>query len=107
MVEALDERPSKKIKTSGDDDLPEKIAKQVQYYFSDVNVVKDKFLLEEFKKDDGWVKLPVLLTFSRLKQLTEDDSKIIQALKDHPSELIELDESEKRIRRKNPVPDPD
>lgn len=97
---------TKKIKLATEENVDnnEKIVKQLEYYFSDVNVVKDKFLLEEFKKDDGWVKLSVLLTFSRLKALTTEDSSIIDALKKCESTIIELDEDKKQIRRKNPVP---
>lgn len=98
-----DDKPSKKIKLVDDDEL---IKRQVEYYFSDVNVVKDKFLLQEFKKDDGWVKLSVLLTFARLKQLTTNVDRIIEAFKDSESEIIELDEEKKQVRRKKPLPDP-
>lgn len=96
----------KKIKLEEPADLTEKIQKQIEYYFSDVNVVKDKFLQEEFKKEDGWVKLSVLLTFIRLQQLTKDESRIIEALKDYKSEIFEFDAEKKSIRRKKPLPDP-
>lgn len=35
------------------DSLSEKIIKQVEYYFGDVNLSKDKFLQEETQKDSG------------------------------------------------------
>lgn len=97
---------SKRIKLDPDQsDLDEKIVKQVEYYFSDLNIIKDKFLLEELKKDDGWVKLETLLKFSRLKQLTTDETRLLEALSRNNSEIIDLDEGKKQIRRKNPVPD--
>lgn len=34
-------------------DLSDKIIKQVEYYFGDINLNKDKFLQEEIQKDSG------------------------------------------------------
>jgi lupus La protein len=34
-------------------ELAEKIVRQVEYYFGDVNLSKDKFLKEEIQKDAG------------------------------------------------------
>lgn len=99
---------SKKIKLSDnaeDGGLNRKIAKQLEYYFSDVNVVQDKFLLEEFRKNEGWVNLSTLLTFSRLKALTTDKAKLVEALKEHGSGIVELDDAGILIRRKEPLPD--
>lgn len=105
--ENIDDRSSKKIKLqpTEDTELQEKIAKQVEYYFSDVNIVRDKFLLGEVKKDEGWVNLSVLLTFSRLKEMTKDEEKLLEALKEITSQIIELDGTKKRVRRKEPLPD--
>lgn len=109
-VEVKDQSPSKKIKLdpinqNDADGLSEKIKQQLDYYFSDVNIIKDKFLLGEIKKDDGWVKLSVLLTFARLQQLTKDENRIVEALMKCKSDIIELDETKKQIRRKNKLPD--
>lgn len=94
-------------KPSVDEDLQAKIAKQVDYYFSDVNFVKDKFLQDQFEKNDNTVKLSVLATFSRLAQMTTDEDVMIQALKNYVSEFFELDEEKKLVRRKKPLPDRD
>lgn len=104
-----EETTTKKIKLapSEDEELDKKIAQQLEYYFSDVNVIKDKFLLEEFKKDDGWVKISVLLKFVRLKELSNDEDKIVSALKQFNSDIVELDEEKKQVRRKHPIPDAD
>jgi len=105
MVES--EGPNKKIKLSevGERDLSEKIVRQLDYYFSDVNVIKDKFLLQKFKEDDGWVKLSVLLTFVRLKELTKDEDRVVAALNEVDSEVLEVDATKKQVRRKHPLPD--
>lgn len=62
----------------------------LQYYFGDANLPKDKFLLEETKKDDGWVTLKTLLTFNRLKSLSEEAEAIITALKKSSNDLLEV-----------------
>lgn len=101
---------TKKLKlteATEDESTNRKIVNQLDYYFSDVNVVHDKFLLEEFKKDEGWVKLSTLMTFSRLKALANEESKLIEALKECESDIVELDEEKKQVRRKNPLPDLD
>lgn len=105
----VEERSQKKMKLAppGESELSEKISKQLDYYFSDVNIIKDKFLLEELKKDDGWVPLSTLLTFVRLKQLSSDQNRVVQALKEFESDTIELNEEKKQVRRRKPLPDVD
>lgn len=103
-----DEPSSKRLKSDNRfNDLYEKVSKQIDYYFSDVNVVKDKFLLAEFERQDGWVDLKTLLKFKKLRELTEKEDVVIDALKECNSDVIELDASEKRVRRKNPIPSKD
>lgn len=86
--------------------MDKKIIRQIEYYLSDVNMVRDKFLKNEITKDDGWIPLSVLITFKRLQSLTTDFEMIIGALKKSQSGLIEIDENDKKIRRdpKRPVP---
>ena len=38
-------------------ELESKIIRQVEYYFGDHNLGRDKFLQEEIKKDEGWISL--------------------------------------------------
>lgn len=76
-----------------------KIAEQIEYYFGDFNLMKDKFLKQEIIKDDGWVPLTTLLRFNRLAALTKDVDVILSAFKENPSELIEVDEDRKCVRR--------
>ena len=61
-----------------------------QYYFGDANLLKDKFLNEEMKKDDGWVTLQCLLTFNRLKSMSEDPAVIMTALRKSSDDLLEV-----------------
>ncbi|RNA27128.1 lupus La [Brachionus plicatilis] len=86
-------------------ELSEKIVKQIEYYFGDINLSKDKFLQEETQKDSGWVPLETMVKFNRLKQLTTDYNVIIDALKNSTSDLLEIDEENLKIRRAKPLPE--
>ena len=83
------------------------IVRQVEHYFGDYNLPKDKFLLEQMKLDDGWIPMETMLKFQRLASLSSDAAVIIDALKTSQSGLIEVQEEEKKIRRspKMPVPE--
>ncbi|CAF1066460.1 unnamed protein product [Rotaria sordida] len=80
-------------------DLNQKIIRQIEYYFSDINMVRDKFLKNEITKDDGWISLSILTTFKRLQSLTTNFKIIINALKQSLSGLLQLHETEYKIRR--------
>lgn len=86
--------------------LEKKIIRQIEYYLSDVNMVRDKFLKNEITKDQGWIPLSVLTTFKRLQALTTDFETIINAMKKSDSGLVEIDEKEQKLRRNpgRPVP---
>lgn len=63
---------------------------------------------EEMAKDDGWVPIETLLTFNRMKALTQDPAVVVTALRTpHPDtdQSIEVSEDEKKIRRKVPYVD--
>ncbi|KAI6201326.1 hypothetical protein M3Y96_00829800 [Aphelenchoides besseyi] len=86
-------------------DLKYQVRRQVEYYFGDLNLPRDKFLQEEMKKDDGWIELTTMLKFNRLAKLTQDVKVLADALKD--SKLIEVSEDDTKIRRSPEVPLPD
>ncbi|ORX87870.1 La-domain-containing protein [Anaeromyces robustus] len=77
-----------------------KVLKQIEYYFSDSNLPKDKFLWETVNSDpQGWVEIDTLLKFNRLKSLTTDHEIIKNAIK-QSKELLELNEDGTKVRRK-------
>ena len=80
-----------------------KITKQIEYYFGDKNLPRDKFLLQKIEEDDGWVTMDCLLTFSRLKTIVH--GMIGDALRANGSGLIEVDETNTKLRRTKPVPE--
>lgn len=78
----------------------QKIVKQLEFYFSDFNLPYDKFLLNKTKIDHGWVEISVLLNFKRLAAITTDTELITSAIKNAPDSILEIDEANKKIRRK-------
>lgn len=86
-------------------ELAEKIIRQIEYYFGDINLNKDKFMKDEIQKDAGWVELETLIKFNRLKVLSTDFGVIIEALKKSTSNLLEIDEEKKKVRRAKPLPE--
>lgn len=87
--------------------LEAQIIKQVEYYFGDFNLPRDKFLQGKLKLDDGWVTIETLLTFNRLKSLTTAENVVAEALKKSTSQLLEVSDDGKKIRRSaaKPVPE--
>lgn len=85
--------------------LEEKIIRQIEYYFGDINLSKDKFMKEEIQKDAGWVSLETLTKFNRLKELSTDHKVIVEALKKSQAQLLEIDEVGAKVRRAKALPD--
>uniref|UniRef100_A0AAG5DM31 Lupus La protein n=1 Tax=Anopheles atroparvus TaxID=41427 RepID=A0AAG5DM31_ANOAO len=83
------------------------IIRQLEYYFGDANLAKDKFLKDQITKDDGWVPLDVLLTFKRLKTLSEDKKVIVDAISKSEEGLVEVSEDREKLRRhpERPLPE--
>lgn len=98
---------SKETDNSNKNKLNQDIIKQVEYYFGDMNLPRDKYLQEQIKLDDGWVPLDVMITFHRLAKLSTDSIVISSALLKSDSGLLEVSEDGKKIRRnpENPLPE--
>ncbi len=82
------------------------ILRQVEFYFGDFNLPRDKFLRQTIKdNEDGWVPMDVMLKFARLAKLSTDVDFILTALAQ--SQLIETDLEKKKIRRlpSKPLPE--
>ncbi|XP_028160865.1 la protein homolog [Ostrinia nubilalis] len=90
-----------------DSELESAIIRQVEYYFSDANLPRDKFLREQVKLDDGWVPLDVLTRFNRLAKLSTDTDLIANVLNNSTSGLLEVSEDNKKIRRNPELPIPE
>jgi len=78
------------------------IVKQVEYYMSDANLKRDAFFQKEMAKDDGFISVDVLLKCNKLKKLTQDAAKVMEALV--ASEELVISEDKKKVKRKTPPP---
>jgi len=87
--------------------MEKKIIRQVEYYFGDFNLPRDKFLLEETKADEGWVSMETMLKFKRLMDISSDKDVITSALKKSKAGLMEVAEDKTKIRRNPEIPLPE
>lgn len=65
---------------------------------------RDRFLIDQTKLDNGWVPMTVMLNFKVLASMTKDVEFILKSLES--SDLIEISEDRKKIRRslEKPLP---
>jgi len=90
--------------TEPDEDLCEKITQQVEFYFSDANITKDKFLLKHVKRNkEGFVSLKLISSFKRVKHLTKDWRQVAFAIK-KCSKRLEVNDVETKVRRLEELP---
>ncbi|KAI9109236.1 hypothetical protein K1719_019859 [Acacia pycnantha] len=76
--------------------LPNMIVKQIDYYFSDDNLVKDVFLKSQMD-EQGWVSISLIASFPRVKSLTTDIPWILESLR--TSTVVEVQGD--KVRRRN------
>ena len=90
-----------------DEDLMNRIVTQVEFYFSDSNVSKDKFLLKHIRRNkEGYVSLKLVSSFKKIKQLTKDWRVVAHSLT-KSSNKIQLNDQGSKIRRIDPLPEID
>lgn len=74
--------------------LYDKILKQMEFYFSDANLTKDRFL-GDLVKNDPFVPIDVFLKFNKIRALTQDVVDIGKAMKF--STILELSEDKQKV----------
>jgi len=90
-----------------DDDLCEKIVTQVEFYFSDANITKDKFLLKHVKRNkEGFVSLKLISSFKRVKNLTKDWRQVAEAI-ERKAGRLEVNDLKTKVRRLDALPEYD
>ncbi|XP_071703453.1 la-related protein 1C-like [Rutidosis leptorrhynchoides] len=67
--------------------LSVQIQRQIEYYFSDANLVKDKYLRSNMD-EEGWVPVTLIAGFHRVQSLTSDIQMILSCLTD--SAIVEV-----------------
>ncbi|KAL6054703.1 La-related protein 7 [Balamuthia mandrillaris] len=85
----------------GGDGVEAKVREQVEFYLSDSNLNKDKFLRPLVEGDpSGFVDISVLANFNKISSLTKDHELIVRSLK--ASKKLKVDKEGKRVKRKLP-----
>ncbi|KAG0300306.1 hypothetical protein BGZ98_009294 [Dissophora globulifera] len=91
-----------KVEELSKDEQKAKILKQVEFYFSDSNLPQDKFMSELIKKSaEGYVNISRIASFKRMRDY-KDMELIVEALRES-QELLEVNESGDKVRRKTPI----
>jgi lupus La protein len=88
------------------DDTAE-ILKQVEFYFSDANLPRDKFLWTVTQADpagQGWVPISTIISFKRMQRFKSPEA-VVAALR-QSKELLEVNEDGTAVRRKIPLVKP-
>jgi len=89
------------------DELCESIVQQVEFYFSDANITKDKFLLKHVKRNkEGFVSLKLISSFKRVKHLTKDWRQVAVAI-EKKSKKLEVNDLKTKVRRLDALPEYD
>lgn len=79
------------------------VRQQLEFYFSDSNLPRDKFLLSKTEENEGgYVDISLLNSFKRMKCLNLSLEHIVSAVQQ--SKLLALDDSKCKIRRVTPLP---
>ncbi|XP_078050374.1 la related protein 7 [Augochlora pura] len=76
------------------------ILKQMEFYFSDASLSKDRFL-SGLIKNDPYVDLNVFISFNKIRQLTTDINRINKALQ--ASTILSTSEDGTKVRRITPI----
>lgn len=90
-----------------DDEFSERIVEQVEFYFSNENILKDAFLLKHVRRNkEGFVSLKLVSSFKRVRQLTKDWRVVGHAIR-RKSHTIELNDLGTKVRRHEALPNYD
>ncbi|ONK75277.1 uncharacterized protein A4U43_C03F15190 [Asparagus officinalis] len=94
-----DSRPKVTANSRSNDDVSQKIVKQVEYQFSDTNLVASDFLMKIMNKDpDGYVPMSVIASWKKIKSLGANHQALVKALK--TSTKLVVSDDGKKVRRK-------
>jgi len=86
-----------------DPDTEQRILDQVEFYFSDANVTKDKELAKQIRRNDmGYVSIKWITSFRKIQALTHDWKAVSKVLTQ--STQLKVSNDKKMVRRKHPIP---
>ncbi|KAH7280586.1 hypothetical protein KP509_36G004200 [Ceratopteris richardii] len=76
--------------------LQKRVQNQIEYYFSDENLCKDKFLISKMD-DEGYVPVSLIASFPKIKEKTSNTTLVLESMKN--STLVEVKND--KLRRYN------
>lgn len=87
-------------------ELQQRIIDQVEWYFSDDNLLKDSFLMKHIRRNkQGLVSLKLVASFRKVKSITKDWRAVQSSL--HHSSKLELNDDQNKVRRIAALPEVD
>jgi len=86
--------------------VQKRVIRQVEYYFGDHNLPKDRFMLNKMDNNNGWMPLDDLMSFPRLQMITTDPDLVMTSLEASPTGLMVVDRAKRRVRRDPHIPLP-
>eukprot|EP01027_Heterolobosea_sp_BB2_P025369 GEZU01038935.1.p1 GENE.GEZU01038935.1~~GEZU01038935.1.p1 ORF type:complete len:368 (-),score=203.75 GEZU01038935.1:94-1197(-) len=87
-------------------DKQQQIREQVEFYFSDSNFPKDKFLRStSAMHPEGYVSIELINSFKRMRQIGATPEDVVKALEG--SKIVQVSEDGKMVRRLEPIPEKD
>ncbi|KAH7681189.1 La-related protein 7 [Dioscorea alata] len=103
---SADPDPPPSVRDGLSDEVVQKITKQVEYYFSDANLATTEHLMRFISKDpEGFVPMPVIASFKKIKALVHNNSLLADALR--KSLKLVVSEDGKKVRRQQPITETD
>ncbi|XP_057851319.2 la-related protein 6C isoform X2 [Cryptomeria japonica] len=86
------------------EELRQKIVKQVEFYFSDANLIANDYLMKFVNKDpEGFVPIPVIASFKKVRSLVTNYALVTAALR--TSSQLVISEDGKKVKRASPMSD--
>ncbi len=87
-------------------ELKDKIIQQVEWYFSDENLLKDSFLMKHINRNKlGYVSLKLVASLRKVKALSKDWQVVLQSMRE--STILALNEEGTKVRRLAAAPQVD
>ncbi|KAI0510685.1 hypothetical protein KFK09_011294 [Dendrobium nobile] len=101
-----DSDPATSARDGLSDDIVQKVTKQVEYYFSDVNLATTEHLMRFISKDpEGFVPIAVIASFKKIKALVHNNMLLSNALR--TSAKLVVSDDGKKVRRLHPFTEAD
>ncbi|KAI9202791.1 uncharacterized protein BJ171DRAFT_511924 [Polychytrium aggregatum] len=78
--------------------LKQKIQRQIEFYFSDRNLLSDRFMRAKIEEaEGGWVPISLIMSFKRMESLTNDEGLVAEVLA--TCTVLELNSDHRSVRR--------